>query len=251
MAILRKPEHFWPALWLALLAVLCAVLAAEHFLGGVEVGGGVRAPARVVEAKLLPPFALAGEAEAAPETVARPLFVPTRRPSPPLAAATASAIKRGQFLLTGVTVTPDAAFAFLREHATGKTHSVRKGSTVNGLTVDKVEPRRVVLRQGEEIEDLTLHTRAPARIAAAPAPSAAVPPAPGAAAVPAPAGSVANPVFPGTMAVPASAGAPGSPPARPGAAPAASAAAQPGTTPAAPGTPPPATGRRRPWITAQ
>lgn len=238
MAILRKPEHFWPALWLALLVVLGAVLAVEHFFGGVEVGSGARSPARVVEAKLLPPFVLAADGDAAPETVARPLFVPTRRPSPPLASAAATTMKRGQFLLTGVTVTPDTAFAFLREHATGKTHSVRKGSTVNGLTIDKVEPRRVVLRQGEEIEDLTLYTQAPARIAAAPAPSAAVPPAPGAAAIPAPAGAVANPVFPGTMAAP-------------GTAPAASAAAQPGATPAAPGAPPPATGRRRPWITAQ
>lgn len=237
MAILRKPEHFWPALWIGVVVVLLAVLAAEHFLGDVTVGTGPRAPARIVEAKLLPPFALPANAAAVPETVAKPLFVPTRRPSPPVAASNTPSIRRGQFVLTGVTIAPDASIAFLRETASGKTHSVKKGGTVNGMAVDNVEPRRVVLRVGEEIEDLSLLTQAPGRVVAPAAPTGAVPPAPGSVAVPA---SLPMPGQPGGLPV-----APGSPPG------AATPGVQPGLSPPAAATPAQASGRRRPWINAQ
>ncbi len=245
MAFLRRPEMLWPALWGAAAAMLAGVIAAEHFLGGSPAGEPARAPAKVAEVKFLPPFSLPPDAQPQPETVARPLFVPTRRPSPPAAVAAASSMKKGQFVLTGVTVAPDIAFAFLKEVAGGKTHSVRKGSQVNGITVDAVEPRRVVLKQGEESEDLPLNIQAPAKMAAAPAPTGAVPPAPGApAGMPAAAGSAAVPPRP-AMAPPP----PGTAMPVPGAA--ATAGAVPGATPQTPALPAPAPGRRRPWINAQ
>jgi hypothetical protein len=238
MAFLFTSERFWPVFWASVVIVLGAVVALEHYFGDVDAGKGARAPAKVADAKLLPPFSLPPEAQAAPETTARPLFVPTRRPAPPLAAVAKSTMKRGQFVLTGVTVTPEAAFAFLKEVPGGKTQSVRKGTQVGGLTVDIVEPRRVVLRQGEETEELALNVQVPSRVVAAPAPSTATPPAPGA--VPAPGGMPppgAKPQIPGFPQ-----------PTLPGAgAPAAAAAPQ-----AAPGTPAasaPVSGRRRPWIT--
>lgn len=240
MAILRKPEHFWPALWIGVLVALAAIVALEHFFGGVTAGTGPRAPARIVEAKLLPPFALPPESATPAETVAKPLFVPTRRPSPPLATAATPTMRKGQFVLTGVTIVPDVAFAFLRETASGKTLSVRKGNMVNGITVDIVEPRRVVLRMGEETEELALNIQVPARVAAAPAPSQGVPPAPGSAP------AAPRPGFSGQ--------APGTPPAQPGApagaTPAAPAGA-PAATPATPSTQAPVSQRRRPWITPQ
>jgi len=239
MTFLSTPERLWPVFWATVVAVLGAVVASEYFFGSVDAGKGTRLPAKVADAKLLPPFSLPPEAQAAPETTARPLFVPTRRSSPPVAAAAQSTMKRGQFVLTGVTVTPDAAFAFLRE-AGGKTQSVRKGAQVGGITVDIIEPRRVVLRQGEETEELALNVQVPSRVVAAPPPSGATPPAPGA--VPAPGGAIppaARPQIPGMP-----------PSTLPGAgAPAAAAAPQ-----AVPGTPAasaPVTGRRRPWINAQ
>jgi len=238
MAILHKPEYFWPALWIGAAVALSAILALEYFFGGVEVGMGPRAPAKIVEAKLLPPFTLPAEAPAGSETVARPLFVPTRRPSPPVASAATPAIRRGQFVLTGVSIAPEMAFAFLRESATGKTHSVKMGATVNGMTVDRVEPRRVVLRLGEEIEDLTLNTLAPARVASTPAPTGAVPPAPGSSV--AASAPQLTPTPPGSV-----------PAAPPGLSDAATSAVQPGAAPAAPGTPAPPSGRRRLWINAQ
>jgi hypothetical protein len=243
MAISVKREMLWPALWGTAAVLLAAIIAAEHFLGRVTVGEEPRAPAKIAEAKLLPPFSLPAEPQPAPETVSRPLFVPTRRPSPPAAPATVTTMKKGQFVLTGVTVTPELSFAFLKEVAGGKTHSVKKGSQVNGITVEAVEPRRVVLKQGEETEDLALNIQVPARVAGAPGLTGAVPPAPG---MP---GAV--PPAPGTPPPLPTAGAappPGMGTAQPTAAPAATVPGQPAATPPIPA---PATGRRRPWINAQ
>ncbi|MCL4689787.1 MAG: hypothetical protein KJ007_14600 [Burkholderiales bacterium] len=228
-----RPEYFWATLWAAVVLLLGGALAAEHFVGGVDVGQGAHPPARVADARLLPSFALPPEPQPASETVTRPLFVPTRRPSPPAPAAAASAMKRGQFVLMGVTITPEASFAFLKEVAGGKTHSVRKGSQVSGITVDTVEPRRVVLRQGEEREDLPLNVQVPARTAQAPG---TVPP-----------GATPGSAGPSSLPRPGMPGAPA--PAAPGAPVPAATAPQ-----AAPGIPAPAapvTGRRRPWINAQ
>lgn len=246
MAFFRRPEHFWPAFWIAVVAALSAVIAAEHFLGRVEIGEGPRAPAKIAEARLLPAFTLPPEGQSATDTVTRPLFVPTRRLSPPVATAAATTMKKGQFVLTGVTVLPEASYVFLRDVATGKTQSVKKGSLVNGITVELVEPRRIVLRQGDETEDLPLNIQVPARVVAAPSPSGAVPPAPGA--VPAP---VATPSLPSAaarpgglappMAAPAAAGRAAAPPAQPG---------SPVIGDAAPAVPA-STSRRRPWINAQ
>ncbi|MCM2328179.1 MAG: hypothetical protein NDI88_09845 [Lysobacter sp.] len=241
MAVLRKPETLWPALWAAVIVALVAVIAAEHFLGRVTVGDEVRAPAKIVEAKLLPAFSLPAETQPVPETVARPLFVPTRRTSPPAATAAVATMKKGQFVLTGVTVTPEVSFAFLKEVAGGKTHSVKKGSQINGITIEAVEPRRVVMKQGEETEDLLLNTQVPARVAAAPAPTGAIPPAPGAAPVP-----------PGTAVPPARTSPAGIvPPGFPGGTPPATAPAPSGTSPPASAATAPVSGRRRPWINAQ
>lgn len=235
MVILRKPEHFWPVVWGAVAFLLALVIVAEYEFGRVTVGEGTRSPAKVAEAKLLPAFVLPPDGEAGPEIVARPLFVPTRRPAPPAAAAAVSTMKRGQFVLTGVTVTPDVSIAFLKEVANGKTLGVKKGAQANGLTVETVEPRRVVLKQGDELEELSLNVQVPARVAAAPAPP---PPAPG---MPLTGGAppAAGATPPGTVnpqGVPAGSGLPTN---------------VPGAQPAQPGSPAPATGRRRPWINTQ
>lgn len=235
-----RKEYFWATLWAGIVLLLGGAIAVEHFVGGVDAGGGARPPATVAEARLLPPFVLPPEGQTPRDSVERPLFVPTRRPAPPAPAATASTMKRGQYVLTGVTITPEAAFAFLREVAGGKTHSVRKGTQLSGMTVETVEPRRVVLRQGEEAEDLRLAVLSPPKSAQAAAPvgPGSVPPAPGS--MPGVPGVAPNPPKPSVPApaAPASAGA---------APPVPNAQAVPGApTPRAP-----VSGRRRPWINAQ
>jgi general secretion pathway protein N len=274
MDALRKPEFFWPAVWGAVAAALVLVLVLEHDFGKVDIDSGAKAPAKVADAKLLPPYTLAPEAQAAPETVARPLFVPSRRPSPPAAAAAVAQMRKGQFVLTGITITPEMSFAYLKEVANGKTQSVKRGAAVNGITVDVVEARRVVLKLGDEVEELSLATQVPPRVATAPAmpgapgaPGQSVGPGP----LPPPPGGA--PMAPGTFqpaqsGVPPAPGvqtstgvppAPGSVPPAPVAGavpnPAAAAAAAAGATPPAAGQPMPQpnqpSGRRRPWINAQ
>ena len=98
---------------------------------------------------LLPEYAIDGGVGSRRETVERPAFVPTRRPAPPPASTTEPPkpkLQRGQFLLTGTAVVDNTAIAFLREASTGKSRTVRKGDTINGMTVTEVVPDRVTSR---------------------------------------------------------------------------------------------------------
>ena len=111
-----------------------------------------------VSVALLPEYRLDGGLEARRETVDRVLFNPTRRPAPPAnqAAAAPSSMKRGLYTLTGTTVVGTTATAFLREVSSGKSRSVRKGESVDGMLVAEVAPDHVRLKQGDEVEDLGL-----------------------------------------------------------------------------------------------
>lgn len=155
-AAFRKPEHFWPLVWGGICIVLAAVIAAELLLGEVEAGKGSRAPAKAAEAKLLPAFVLASDAQAGGETTSRPLFVPGRRPAPPAASADAGTMKKGQFLLQGTTVVGDLSFAMLKEISSGKLHRVRKGERLNELTVAEVGATHAVLTLGTDSETVPL-----------------------------------------------------------------------------------------------
>jgi hypothetical protein len=116
------------------------------------------APTRApLDTRAVPAFQLPPLATAYRETVERPLFIPTRRPAPAGSAAQA-AMKKGQFRLAGTTVSENVSVAFLFETATNKTHRVNKGNDINGITVDMVAANRVVLKQGEETEELSLRT---------------------------------------------------------------------------------------------
>ncbi len=106
----------------------------------------------------MPGFAMPALESAFKETAERPLFTPTRRPAAANLAANIPVMKKGQFKLSGTSVNSDLTIAFLRETATGKTVRVTKGKEVNGMTLDTVEANRVVLKQGEETEELTLRT---------------------------------------------------------------------------------------------
>lgn len=106
---------------------------------------------------VLPAYALPPLDVAFKETGERPLFSTSRRPSSAGQAAV-PVMKKGQFKLTGTSVNADQSVAFLLETASGKTHWLRKGKEINGITLDSVEARRVVLKQGEETEELSLRT---------------------------------------------------------------------------------------------
>jgi hypothetical protein len=170
-------------------AVLIAVVAFE--LAGAsavrsQLAAGTPRPASAVQAKVLPPIAALDPEVAYPETGARPLLTPTRRPAPERVAAATSTIVPGQFVLTGVTIVGPLRIALLREKSSGRVIRVEQGKEVNGMTVAAIEPERVTLALGgdQEVVSLVVTKGAPATAtAAAPAsgpfagPAAPPPPA--------------------------------------------------------------------------
>lgn len=107
----------------------------------------------------LPPFTMPPIDGAFKETAERPLFMPARRPV--LASATnVVAMKKGQFKLTGTSVAQDMSVAYLLETSSGKTIRLVKGRAIDGIVLDTVESARVVLKQGDETEELVLRTAA-------------------------------------------------------------------------------------------
>jgi hypothetical protein len=111
-----------------------------------------------VATTVLPEFRIEGGVASMAATVERPLFNATRRPAPPAVAdAAKSSIQRGQFTLTGTLVTDKTAIAFLRETGgAGKARSVRKGESINGMTVAEVTSDRVRFTMGDDAEELEL-----------------------------------------------------------------------------------------------
>jgi hypothetical protein len=156
MAMTQKPRHLWPFLWGGIALGLVAVLVLENQFGQSTAGQGPRAPARVAEAKLLPAFRLPPEQQAGAETLARPLFVPGRRPSPPAASAGEGAIKKGQFILQGTTIVGPLSIALLMEVSSRTIHRVEKGAEFKGMTVADISAEKVVLKAGGDSETLTL-----------------------------------------------------------------------------------------------
>ncbi len=120
----------------------------------------------------LPAFGLPPLDIAFKESGERPLFTPTRRPAP-VNSASAPIMKRGQFKLSGTSISNELTVAFLFEIATGKTVRVAKGKEINGMILDTVDAGRAVLKLGDETEELALRTAASPPVArvTVPAPS--------------------------------------------------------------------------------
>lgn len=112
--------------------------------------------AAATEAKLIPPVAAVAPEQAYPQTTARPLFTPTRRPAPPVDVAQAQAFQKGQFVLLGVTIAGNTRIAMLREKANGRIHRVEKGGEVNGIKVAEIDPEAVKMTQGGDSEVVSL-----------------------------------------------------------------------------------------------
>jgi len=106
---------------------------------------------------LQPEFTLPPLEQTYTEVLARPLFVPTRRLSPPtLADVPQSVMRKGQFILLGVILTKDKNIALLREIANGKTLRAEQGKEINGMLLEKLEPEKITLKQGDDYEEVIL-----------------------------------------------------------------------------------------------
>ena len=145
--------------------------------------------------KILPEFSLPDKEAGFPELLSRPIFSLSRRASGS-ATKDAGSMKKGQFVLVGVLITPNQRSALLRDVVSNKTETVALVGIVRGLTLGDVQADRIILRQGAESEELMLNVQTgpkpptAARNPVAPAPGlaspTAVPPATAAsAAVPA------------------------------------------------------------------
>jgi general secretion pathway protein N len=187
---LRGPQGLMVVL-AGVCALLAAAIAIEIARGRKPIQDAPGAPAKLADVGLLPGFTLPPADQGFPEVANRPLFVPTRRAAPPAQAAQAN-MPKGQFALLGTSVTKELGdVAMLKHLPTNKFHSVRKGEQVNGVTVESVQQDRVVLRLGDETEEVTMRTAK-----SSPVPPAPPPGMPGAAPLPP---SIPNTTLPGSM----------------------------------------------------
>ena len=179
MLELIRSKPFIVALTL-LAAALVVVIAAETGFGtrlAPSVPRLALRPGPGPEAKLLPPLVQPPAEQAYPEMAARPLFIGTRRPAPTPEPAQQTTMRRGQFILQGVTIAGDTRIALLREKANGKIHRVEKGHDINGMKLAEVNPESVTLAQGKEEEVLPLQV-----LKAPPGPGGTIPAMPSGAA---------------------------------------------------------------------
>lgn len=204
----------WAESGLLLLAVALGGVLSWEWQSGLGLESSI-ARWRKVPVTAVPPLAIAPEfrlpdaAHGFPELLARPIFQPSRRMAVDPSANAPSAMKRGQFVLVGVLISPATSAALLRDAETGKTETVVLGGQIRGLTLAEVGAERAVLRLGAEFEDLKLSLQRGAGRPGGTAAGAATPPAArgsvSAATPPAPAASQAvaiEGVIPPTVPVP-------------------------------------------------
>ena len=178
----------------------------------------------VVAAKplnVLPEFTLPAEEAGFPEFISRSLFSINRRSSAVATKGGVAAMKKGQFVLVGVLITPQRSSAQLRDVQTNKAETVALNGVVRGMTVGEVGPSKVVLKQGTESEELILNVQTgpkganaarapappPAPVTVTPTPPAAVPAVP-----PAQPSSAASAPARAASSIAVAASAPGAPP---------------------------------------
>ncbi len=163
-----QPPQLWKIIaWLLVCFVLMGVILFELQTAPSAIKDNSKQTMKIAPIALSPELSLPPLEEVYTETTARPILTPTRRPAPPPPPSTAAvapkpAMKKGQFMLVGVTITKEKTIALLREVAGGKTLRAERGQVVNGLTVEKIDPEKVTLKFEDEREEVVL------KIAAAP-----------------------------------------------------------------------------------
>jgi hypothetical protein len=171
----------------ALAVVLVAIIAYEAASGSLrsQLAGSGTQGAAPVQPKLLPPIQPVIAEQAYPETTARPLLSPNRRPAPEKTAVGSSSTPKGLYVLTGVTIVGPLRIALLREKSSGRVVRAEKGKEVNGVMVAEIQPESVTLGPAGDQEVISLQVQKAGAAPAAPAPGPfAPPPAPAAPAAP-------------------------------------------------------------------
>jgi hypothetical protein len=96
------------------------------------------------------------------DTTARPLFSPTRRPVPgtagPESPPGSAAALFNRYRLQGVVIDGNRRRVLLNPAPNGKPISVGEGESVDGWTIDRIAPERLILRSGDRVETVELGT---------------------------------------------------------------------------------------------
>lgn len=143
------------------------------------------------------------------DIIARPIFIPTRRPEPPpppeeepVPPSPPPTAPEQKFLLFGVIIAPGTQAALLRlEEPNAKTARVRQGEKLGEWLLEAVFPNRVVLRKEQMIQEVGLYRPRPPKpragrtAARPPLPIAPSQPATSAPPMPVPAPAAAPPLF--------------------------------------------------------
>ncbi|MFZ1548002.1 MAG: hypothetical protein WAT12_13030, partial [Candidatus Nitrotoga sp.] len=179
-----EPRQFTTILWLAFILLLIWTIGTE--LGwGNHVNMPLPQPkpqkTRSAELPLQPEFVLLSLDKSYTEILARPLFVPTRRPLPPKPVPRQLSpssrppppppmpvsvpvpivppkptMRKGQFILDGIIITKDKNIALLREVATRKMVRAELGQEINGMQIEKLDRDKITFKQGDEHEEVIL-----------------------------------------------------------------------------------------------
>jgi general secretion pathway protein N len=154
----KAPKHSIGTL-LGLSALLTGILAWEMLAGLPFLTPEAPAPSTDVKK----PAVIASEAppekpaiSTFAEVVNRPLFTPSRRPTPPKADTNVAAPKAETFDLIGVIISPGSRMALLRTLATSEVMRAVEGQNVGGWEVRSIKPTQVVLQRGGDSEVLKI-----------------------------------------------------------------------------------------------
>lgn len=180
----------WLPLLLPVLAVLAGVVLWDRSDETAPKDAGVKLGAAKAAAKLSPrePAATspasAGQSinplaalslDKLRDTVGRPLFEKSRRPVEPPAPLAAPKIEAppppppapaaddGALSLLGIVASEGRTIALLRRNFTGQNVRVEVGDAVDGWTIERIEPQRVTLRQGDKRIALQLFRKKPSK----------------------------------------------------------------------------------------
>lgn len=144
-------------------ALSVALLVQISMLGGsADVRSGTPDTRQSARASVLPDFRLGSDqADAYAAVVTRPLLNPERKPAPKQAVAVATEpprpqIRRGLYELLGVSEMGAVRVAQVRELASRRTHSVRKGDVLQEMQVLAVEKDRLILAFLGERDEIRL-----------------------------------------------------------------------------------------------
>jgi hypothetical protein len=136
-------------------AALAALAAWQGFapvslaLPKLSPAAGSPAPVGAIQAANPQPLSRESYAEIAE----RPLFVPTRRP-PAVAAPTAAHSQTlDAYSIVGIVAAPDRAVALIHGPTASILH-LRKGETLEGWTLETIEPNKLVFVSGEQHQTL-------------------------------------------------------------------------------------------------